>query len=67
LLLLNDNPLPSSVDIFIKPGHLDSTLILNLKKELMKLNAVSDVVYPHRLMREDFEAMAFLIRIKSVE
>ncbi len=71
--LLKDNPLPSSVDVFIKPDFVDTSFIRRLKDELRESRLVSEISNSNTLSEDDLKEVnqifskPYLIRIKSVE
>ena len=71
--LLKNNPLPTSVDIFIKPIYFDTIFIRKLKEDLMKSKSVSDVVYANNLAQENLKEVnqmltsIYLIRVRPKE
>lgn len=73
LSVLTSNPLPSSVDLFIKSSHFDTTLIRKLKIDLMKSDIVSSVIHSSFQTAEKLKAIyqmltnIYLIRIKSID
>lgn len=71
-VFLAENPMPSSVDLFIKPSFYDTVFIKALKTELMKSSVVSDVVFSnfyeeHLKELNEFLSKTYLIKIKSKE
>lgn len=70
---LQDNPLPTSVDIFIKKNFFDTIFIRNLKSEFMKSNVVSDATYSSITTTESLKGLnqmltnTYLIRVKARE
>lgn len=67
---LGYNPLPTSVDFFIKANRFDTAFIHGLKEELMKSAVVSDIRYrgPIAENLKEFNkwlSTSFLIRVKS--
>jgi hypothetical protein len=70
---LDNNPLPTSVDIFIRPTYFDTIFIRILKEELMKSNPVSDVVYSNIMVQENLNEFTqmltntYLIRVRPKE
>ncbi len=70
---VKDNPLPTSVDIFIKQSFYNTNFIRNLKAEIMKSNVVSDVTYISEMTTESLKQFnqiltnKYLIRIKAKE
>jgi hypothetical protein len=73
LTFLKNNPLPTSVDIFIKPSYFDTIFIRKLKDELMKSNPVSDIVFSNNTAQENLNEFTqmltntYLIRIRPKE
>lgn len=71
--LLIENPLPSSVDVFIKPDFVDSSFIRKLKDELRESILVSEITNSSSLSENDLKEIndflmnPYLIRIKWVE
>ena len=70
---LEENPLPSSVDIFIKQSYFDTTFIHNLEADIMKSIVVSEVSYSTLMNTESLKEInqlmnnVYLIRIKPKE
>jgi hypothetical protein len=70
---LKDNPLPTSVDIYIKRSFFDTIFVRNLKEEFMKSNVVSEVTYSSVTTTESLNGLnqmltnTYLIRLKAGE
>ena len=73
MAILKNNPLPSSVDIYIKARYYNAAFIRSLKEEFLKSTIVSDVAYSNVLIEENVKAFnemltnTYLIRIKPEE
>lgn len=71
--ILEVNPLPTSVEIFIKPSFFEKGFIKNLKEDLMKSTSVSQVVYANILGEGDLTefnrllSQTYLLRVKPKE
>ena len=68
---IDANPLPSSVEIYLKQDYLDSTKYYNVCEELKKGKVVNEVLSLNSTLRETMRKVdlimkkTFLIRIKS--
>ena len=73
LKFLDANPIPASVEIFIKQSYFDTIFIRKLGEELMKSNIVSEVQQPNNLAKENLKVLnqiftnTYLVRVRPKE
>jgi FtsX extracellular domain len=62
LNFMNENPLPTSVELFINPNYFNETFVNKLKKEFEKLNFVTEVTYSNLISEESIMEISEILK-----
>jgi hypothetical protein len=62
--VISENPIPSSVNLFIKESSYDSSFIVTLKNRLLRDNAISDVIYSDLISKEMLQELNLMLTKK---